>query len=573
MSTKSERSIVAGRYARRRRGGRSRGKEAALKRSRIALVGLFAAVLVAAPAGGASAQTPKRGGTVVLAVVPPEPACLNYLLGGRCGPGTASISVLAVTEAVLETPFDTGAGYAWRPRLVSGVDVRTKPPFTLTYHIQPAAKWSDGVAVTARDFVFTLRALRRFDPNGSREVHRSIRSIREVDAKTIRLVLRPRYADWRSFFGPILPAHVLRNADLANVWTDGIVDPGTGRAIGSGPFLVEKLDRGRELVLRRNPSYWGQHRAHVDRLAIRFGVDGRDLADGFGGGELDVAYGFPPSFLPELRRSGLAVSTSAGASFDHFAIRLRDGGHPALHDRLVRQALAYGFDRVALAQRLFADVDPRVAPMHSAVYLNRSPSYRPNWSGYSFQPARARRLLERAGCRRGVDGIYVCAGERLSIRVSSPFIPGSFRARALELVQPQLRQVGIELVPTFFPSRALFDQVLRDGDFEMAIFAWTSSSPSPFGKAIYGCGAQLNWTAYCQRLVTADLDQAERILDATQRARVMNRADAQIAKDVPVIPLYQTPVWAVSSTELRGYVPPASPAALLNQAENWWLDD
>lgn len=53
----------------------------------------------------------------------------------------------------------------------------------------------------------------------------------------------------------------------------------------------------------------------------------------------------------------------------------------------------------------------------------------------------------------------------------------------------------------------------------------------------------------------------------------MNRADAQMARDVPVIPLYQAPVWAVTRTELRGFVPSASPLSLFQKAENWWLDD
>ena len=531
-------------------------------------------LLAVSGAGGAGAQTPKRGGTVVVAIIPPEPACLNYLLGARCGPATAGISVLAAIAPVLEAPFDAGSGSSWRPKLVSRVDVRTKPPFTLTYHIRPEAEWSDGIPVTAGDFIFTLRALRRFDPEESRAAHRSIRSIRALDAKTIRLVLRPRYADWRSFFGPILPSHALRNRDLENVWIDAIVNPKTGAPIGSGPFLVEKWEHGRELVLRRNANYWGPHRAHVERLVVRFGVDGNDLLDGFRRGELDVAYGFTPPFLPALRRSGLAVHTTRGAGFDYFAIRVAAGGDPALRNKLVRRALAFSFDRAALARQLFADVDPRLEPMQSAVYLNRSPYYEPNWGGYSFRPERARRLLEEAGCVRGADGIYSCGGEKLSIRVSSPTIPGSIRVRALELVQPQLRQVGIELVPQFMPSRSLFDQLLTSGQFEMAIHGWTNPSPSPvFGTAIYGCDAPQNYTGDCQRLVTKDLDQAERILDAKQRARVMNRADAQMAKDVPVIPLYAAPVWAVTRKELRGFAPSTSPLAVLEKADEWWLDD
>ena len=50
-----------------------------------------------------------------------------------------------------------GPDLTLRPALVSGVDVTTAPPFTLTYHIRPEARWSDGTPVSSRDFVFTHR--------------------------------------------------------------------------------------------------------------------------------------------------------------------------------------------------------------------------------------------------------------------------------------------------------------------------------------------------------------------------------------------------------------------------------
>jgi peptide/nickel transport system substrate-binding protein len=81
-----------------------------------------------------------------------------------------------------------------------------------------------------------------------------------------------------------------------------------------------------------------------------------------------------------------------------------------------------------------------------------------------------------------------------------------------------------------------------------------------------------NYTGYCQRLVTADLDQAQRILDADQQARVVNRADAQLARDVPVIPLYQQPVWAAVRSGVRGYVVFPTVLDALHGAENWWLE-
>ncbi len=140
--------------------------------------------------------------------------------------------------------------------------------------------------------------------------------------------------------------------------------------------------------------------------------------------------------------------------------------------------------------------------------------------------------------------------------------PGQpLRERTLQLVQAQLRRAGVEVVPTFGDSSS--------GDFDAHLFTWFTRG-GPIGqKGIFGCGRPQNFTGYCQRLVTSDLDQADRILDADQRARVLNRVDGQLAKDVPVIPLYDVPLLYAFRTTINGVDP--APFNPFWKAENWWL--
>ena len=186
---------------------------------------------------------------------------------------------------------------------MSSVTFTRKPPFTLTYRIQPRASWSDGVPVTAGDFVFTLRAMiagkDELDPV-SREVVEQVRSVSAVGKRTVRVVLRGRHAAWRTLFGNVLPRHALAGEKLADIWTDGIVNPKTGRPIGSGPFLVERWERGEQLTLVRNPRYWGR-RAYLDRLVLRFRVEGTEPVEWFRRGELDIAWSFSPHPASSLR--------------------------------------------------------------------------------------------------------------------------------------------------------------------------------------------------------------------------------------------------------------------------------
>lgn len=111
------------------------------------------------------------------------------------------------------------------------------------------------------------------------------------------------------------------------------------------------------------------------------------------------------------------------------------------------------------------------------------------------------------------------------------------------------------MVPQFATSNTLFGQILASGAFDIALFAYSPSGPGPALNGVFTCGGDANYTGYCQRLVTRDLDQADRILDAGRQARVLNRADAQMARDVPAIPLFERPQWMAVRSTVRNFIP------------------
>jgi peptide/nickel transport system substrate-binding protein len=167
----------------------------------------------------------------------------------------------------------------------------------------------------------------------------------------------------------------------------------------------------------------------------------------------------------------------------------------------------------------------------------------------------------------------VCDGRRLSLRFITTALAGGFRPAVLELVQRQLNEVGVEVLPEFAPSGALFNAKLANGDFDVALFSWIAGGDAASGaRAIFSCGGEDNFTEYCQRLLDADLREAERTLDPDQQGRVLNRADARIAADVPVIPLYQQTQSVAARATLRNFglslVTQFNP---LWNAEDWWL--
>ena len=543
----------------------------------LALIAAIAVSLLAVSGAGGAAtqQTPKRGGTVVIGGAPlREPACLNAYLQ-RCFI-TGNPMGLA-----LRGPFSIGADNAYRPDLVSHVDYTITPPYTLTYHLRPEARWSDGVPIRARDFVFTHAALRSVKEEileADARVYSRMR-VTALDAKTVRVVLRSRFASWRGLFPYILPSHALRGEDFSKVWLSGINNPKTGGSIGSGPFLVESWARGRAVTFVRNPRYWRSHPPYLDRLVLRFCNPCAALADEQVGwmraGEVDVLHSpvLSGAQVQELRAlPGVSALVGRGVNWEHLDIRTGEGGHPSLRHKRVRQALAYGIDRAALARALHVQIDRRYPPSDSALFLTYSAPYQPNWRRYRRNQAEARRLLEREGCGRGTDGIYACDGRRLSLRLAT-LAANARREQTLKLIQGQLRQVGIEIVPVYAPGNVLFNQILPKGDFDLALFSWITFPDSPGASVgLYGCQGDQNYSGYCQRLVTRDLDQAQRVLDPARQADVLNRADVQLAKDVPVIPLFENPHVVAHSTKVRNVRPTAQVDPFVG-VENWWLAD
>ena len=213
-----------------------------------------------------------------------EPACLN-----SCSRGAVVAGITASgSRKVLARPFDVGPDFT-SSRASSRGSTSREAPFTLTYHIRPEARWSDGVPVTAQDFLFTHQAIRHARDPGVRR-----KGAPRQGPQRARPSMQRRSGSSFASRSPTgrtcsdrASAPRARGQDLTKVWIDRIDNPKTGAPIGSGPFLVGRLERGKQLTLVRNPRYWGPHTAYLDRFVFRFNLDPRDPLGPLRRGELD----------------------------------------------------------------------------------------------------------------------------------------------------------------------------------------------------------------------------------------------------------------------------------------------
>jgi peptide/nickel transport system substrate-binding protein len=252
--------------------------------------------------------------------------------------------------------------------------------------------------------------------------------------------------------------------------------------------------------------------------------------------------------------------------WEHIDFQFGSKGDPALRQPFVRRAIAYGIDRKTLTARLYKELAPGLTTAQSAVFLPFQREYRPHWQIWGYNPQKAVGLLRSHGCRKGGDGIFSCGGQRLSFRFASS--GSGLRTRTFDLIQLQLRRVGIDLVKDF--SLLFGRDLLPKGDWDLALFAWERAvEPGGDSQDIWACKGEANYTSYCNRSVTRLLLKAATERRASRRAQLRNRADALIARDLPTLPLFDKPGYLIYNSRIRNVT--WNPIDVLWNAQNWWI--
>lgn len=462
---------------------------------------------------------------------------------------------------------------------VKSAELDRLAPQTIVYQIDDRATWSDGVPITADDFIYNWEA-QSGDPTFtdvggqpfdvvSTAGYSQIQSITGSNrGKTVTVVFKTPYGDWKSLFNNLIPAHVARTAG----WNTGF-DAFGPAVISGGPYLVQSDSPGQQIVLARNPRYWGPP-AHLDTIVLRSVPDPTQDPPALQSGALDLVYPAPRVDIVQQVKQirTVASSTALGFSFEHLDFNQRNA---FLKLPAVRQAIAKAIDRQQLIAATVGQIDQAIKPDNNHLYVNSQQGYQDNGVGYE-QPdvGAARKLLTGAGFTLGPDGYFQLAGRPLELRISTTS-DDPLRVAAEGLIVEQLKRAGIKADPADAPATTLLGQELPAGNFDLALFASTSSSFPSDNAAAYktpgsGEGAN-NYDAYSEPKVDTLFAQANSQLNAATAGTIYNQIDQQLWTDMVTLPLFQDPTFiAYQRTYLNIGDNPSASGPFWN-AEQWGL--
>lgn len=515
---------------------------------------VLALSLGAAACGGSSAGTAapgdgepvkaKVGGSITYAA-DQEPTGFNQLTSKDSG-----TSVVNVEAGILPGVFSTHPDFSVQldDNLMESAELTKEDPQTITYKIKAAAKWSDGVDISAKDFEYVWKAQngtnKKFDV-ASTTGYEDIASVTGSDAdKTVTVVFKNKYADWKALFGPLLPAHYMTKlpGGIEAGWNTGL---DKGFPLSGGPFKIGTYKPTDSLTLVRNDAYFGP-KANLDSVVFRFLPESTTQPDALKNGEVQLIYPQPQLDLVAAVKAipGVKSQTSFGLSFEHIDFNFKT---PGLDDPAVRKAIAMGLDVDSMLKRTVAQFDDSVKPLGNRIYVNNQKEYADNAGSYGkADAAAATKLLDDAGYAKGADGIYAKGGKKLSFRFSTT-AGNALRETQGELFKTQMKAIGIDIKIDNSKAPILFGERLPKGNYDIADFAWVATPFATSNKSIYSTGAGQNYGKYTNPEVDKMFTDANLILDDGKRAEAFNAIDKKLWDDMVTVPLYQKPTFIAFS--------------------------
>lgn len=451
---------------------------------------------------------------------PTEPATLKVGMPFLSQPPDPARGGFTPVQAGLaETLFRLGRDLKPQPWLAEGaqqVDERT-----WEIRLRAGVTFHDGGLMDAAAVKASIE--RAVAMNPSPRVLLDIASIEVKDRSTLIVATRGP--------SPVLPgmltdpATAIVSAAAATAMGDAFTD----RAVLTGPFKVERYQQDHELVVARNPGYWGAP-PQAERVHFLYLPDNQTRLLALQSGDIDIAVYMAPESLPAVHgSSSLAVKRAAPVALEFLYLNHR---REPLKDMRLRQAIAQAISREGLVNGVMRGEGIAATGVFPPTFLTCDQR-----SGLLFDPAQAKRLLADTGYRDADgDGYLERDGQTLTLSLLT------YRQRPelvpmAEAIQASLRAIGIRV------SIGMVEQIneaMERGDWDAALYfnnMVTTGDPSWALSQFFATGGPANRGRYTSAQLDPLVSQLGQARGQAERERLACQASHLAVEEVAIVPL------------------------------------
>jgi peptide/nickel transport system substrate-binding protein len=440
--------------------------------------------------------------------------------------------------------------------LMQSVTQTNEHPQTLVYEINRDAMWSDGQPIGFEDFKYLKEVSDGSTCNCEPSTTAGYNQIDSMTSsnygKTVTVVMKTPFADWRGMFSSLLPAHIANEhgADSTAAglhasfqWFDKNVPDWSG-----GPMIITAAQNDTAVTEKANPKWYGKTKSSLAALVFRVITDQSQLASALQNHEVDAIYA-PPStdLVHEVGGlQGVQSYLGRGLIWEHLDFNEKN---KFLKDRHLRTAIFTAIDRKAVIARTIGQLGIKPTPLSNHIYVPGQPGYQDNVSSTgqgSGDIAKAKDILTHAGYTGVGSVLETKAGQAVALRCTYN-TTNAYRYTECLIVQNTLNQLGIKVTLTPTPDYS----EIGTGNFDMVVYSWVGT---PFvvadAQQLYELKGGADYGYNDDPAAAKLIDQAAMTTKQSKVQSLMNQADELITTDAYELPLYQSPMFLAARVDI-----------------------
>jgi peptide/nickel transport system substrate-binding protein/oligopeptide transport system substrate-binding protein len=491
--------------------------------------------------------TASTGGKELAVQIGPDPETIDPALNSSVDGGNM---IMHSFECLLVNAEDgtiqAGAAEKWEP---------SEDGLTWTFHLRDGLKWSDGSALTAKDFVYSWK--RVCDPNVAAPYAETVLGmvkgyeeavggnldalgVSAPDDKTFVVELSAPCTYFESIaafatLSPVQQATIEKNGDAWATAAESYVS--------NGAFYVTEWVPGSHITMSKNPNYWNAAAIKLDKLKFVLMEDSNAAYSAYQTGDVLMIKDVPTEEIPSLTgKEDYHVEADLGTYY----ISLNNNKEPFTNPE-VRKALSLAIDRDYVANTLM-----------QGTYTPASNLFGPGWkdpvggdfmananggkpyidtTNFAANLEQAKKILADAGYPNG-EGLPTITYNTNDI---------AYHKVVAEYLQQAWAELGVNLEVSIV-EWASFTPMRRAGDYEAARNGWLGdySDPSNMLSIFYSTNGN-NDGKYNSPVFDAAFDKSSKTMDPAERSAALHEAEDAIMNDAGCIPLaYYSDFWLQS---------------------------
>lgn len=499
---------------------------------------LYICLLSGIPSRAATGNTSAPKGGTLTRSLKGEPPTLHPVMATDL---YSSLVQDYVLDTLAERDPESGE---FRPRLAEKWEI-AKDGRTMTFFLRKEVVFHDGKPLTAEDVKFSFEAVSEKAYGASHLISylEGIEKVEVVDPLTVRFVLKNTYFQ---NFQIIANFHIFPKSTYGDTQKSLKL---SRELVGSGPYKLEKFERGNRIVLKRNENWFGFKNSdwkgyqNFETVILRFIKDDATALEQLKKGELDFVYplnvesfeskGNAEVFAKNNSKHRVENLSPKSSSFVGWNLRRN-----LFSDKNVRMALAHLMNRDEMNKKFrYGSSFLATGPTH--VQSEYAPS---DVEAIPFNAKKAQTLLEKAGWTdSNKDGILdkEFDGKRVDFRFSLLHSNREFE-KYMKMYREDLKKAGIEMDVRYL-EWPTFLKLLDEGKFDAVALSWSGTldwDPKPIWHSTSAVAGGSNFIGYHNTEVDKLIDSARYELEKRQRLKTLRKIYELIAADAPYLFLF-----------------------------------